>query len=133
MKKILIVDDEKDFVNLMKGFLEKRGYAVTSAYDGIGALEKTKESPDMVLLDIKMPNMDGFEVLRRLRSNPDTANTHIIMLTAMTETASIFESQRFRATDHIVKPTNLEDLLKVIRKYLDDDMGRSAATLKRRF
>lgn len=124
MKKILLIDDEKDFVDLVKKFLEMRGYAVIPAYNGIEALEKTKELPDMVLLDIKMPNMDGLEVLRRLRSNQDTVNTPIIMLTSKAETDSIFETQHLWASDYIIKPINLEDLLTLIKRYLDDDKRR---------
>jgi CheY-like chemotaxis protein len=124
MKKILLIDDEKDFVDLVKKFLEMRGYAVMPAYNGIDALEKMKELPDMVLLDIKMPDMDGFEVLRHLKSNPDIANAPIIMLTSKAETDSIFESQRLWASDYVIKPINLEDLLTLIKRYLDDDKRR---------
>jgi len=130
MKKILLIDDEKDFVDSIKEFLEKRGYAVTPAYNGIDGLEKTKELPDMVLLDIKMPDMDGFEVLQHLRSNPRTKNIPIIMLTSKAEVDSIFVSQRLRASDYIIKPVNLEDLLKMIERYLDDDRRWPIVVLK---
>src|SRR4030042_5134943 len=124
MKKILLIDDEKDFVDSTKEFLEMRGYTVIPAYNGIDALKKMKESPDIVLLDIKMPDMDGFEVLRHLRSNPANLNTTIIMLTSKAETDSIFESRHLWADDYLIKPANLEDLLKLLKRYLDDDKRR---------
>lgn len=118
MKKILIIDDEKDFVDSIKEFLELRGYTVITAYNGIDALEKMKELPNVALLDIKMPNMGGLEVLEHLRWNSNALNTAIIMLTAKVESDSMLESQRLGASDYIVKPINLEDLLTVIKRYI---------------
>ncbi len=118
MKKILLVDDEKDFVDSIKEFLELRGYEIITAYSGIDAIERIKELPDMVILDIKMPNMGGLEVLEHLRWNSNALNTAIIMLTAKVESDSMLESQRLGASDYIVKPINLEDLLTVIKRYI---------------
>lgn len=118
MNKILLVDDEKDFVDSVKEFLELRGYEIITAYSGIDALEGMKELPDMVILDIKMPNMGGLEVLEHLRWNPNAINAAIVMLTAKAGSDSMLESQRLGANDYIVKPVNLENLLMVIKKYM---------------
>ena len=118
MKKILLVDDEKDFVGSMKEFFELRGYEIITAYSGIDALEKMKELPNMVILDIKMPDMDGLEVLEHLRWNTNAINTAIVMLTAKAGSDSMLESQRLGASDYIVKPTSLENLLTVVKRYI---------------
>ena len=129
MKKILLVDDEKDFVDSIKEFIELRGYKVIPAYNGRDALKKMIRFPDMVLLDIKMPDMDGFEVLQHLKSNPETSHTPVIMLTSKADTGSIFESKGLKANDYIIKPTNLEDLMTLVRKYLDDDKRQPISSM----
>ncbi len=123
-KKILIVDDEKDFVETVRNFLTERGYEVSAAYDGRDALEKAKELPSLILLDIKMPDMDGFEVLRRLRSEHITTTIPVIMLTVKHETESIFEAKDLEATDYLMKPISLEELWTMIGRYLDEDKVR---------
>jgi DNA-binding response OmpR family regulator len=124
MKRILLVDDEKDFVSSVKDFLEMRGYEVMGAFDGTSALERVQDKPDMVLLDIKMPGMDGYEVLRRIRTDRSPSEMPVIMLTTTSDTSSIFQAQELSATDYIVKPTNLQDLLAMLKKYLDENMRR---------
>jgi DNA-binding response OmpR family regulator len=124
VKRILLVDDEKDFVESVKDFLEMRGYEVMVAYDGMSALESAQKLPDLVLLDIKMPVMDGYEVLRRLQASRATAEIPVIMLTTKSETSSIFDAQKLSATDYIIKPTNLQELLDMIKKYLDENRRR---------
>ncbi len=123
-KKILVVDDEKDIVDTIKTYLEGRGYDILEAYNGDEALAEAKKSPDLILLDIMMPGIDGFEVLRRLRNNVITDKIPVIMLTSKRETKSIFESQNLRATDYIVKPFSLDKMLDLIDRYLDDDRRR---------
>ncbi len=82
-KKILVVDDERHIVRLVEVNLTRAGYDVVTAYDGVEALEAVKnETPDMIVLDVMMPRMDGFEVLRRLQADPETQNIPVIMLTA---------------------------------------------------
>jgi len=124
MKRILLVDDEEDFVKSVKDFLEIRGHEVIPAYDGISALEKMQERPDLVLLDIKMPGMDGYEVLRRIRMDRGITETPIIMLTSKSYTRDIFDAQELSATDYLIKPTNLQELLVLIGKYLDKNKRR---------
>ena len=120
-KRLLLVDDERDFIDTIKRFLEPRGYATVIAYNGKEALEKATRGADLILLDIMMPGMDGFEVLRRLRSDPATKGIPIIMLTAKAETKDIFEAKGLKATDYLIKPVSMEDLALVLGRYLDQD------------
>lgn len=120
MKKeiILLVDDEKDLVKIVKNRIEAAGYEVLVAYDGAQALEKVKERPDLILLDIMMPGLDGLEVLRRLRNNLETKEVPVIMFTAAGESKSILEAQGLGATDYIIKPFQPEKLLSLIKRYI---------------
>jgi two-component system alkaline phosphatase synthesis response regulator PhoP len=80
-KKILIVEDERDILHLVKHYLEKEGFRTIFAVTGLEALKKdTEDRPDLVVLDLMLPEMDGLEVCKRLRSAPDTAMLPIIML-----------------------------------------------------
>ncbi len=117
-KKILIIDDEKELIDTIEPYLSARGYAVTSAVNSREGLKKIREKPDMVLLDIMMPGLDGFEVLRRTRDNPETKDLGVIMLTAKSESSSIFKAQDLGATDYIIKPFRLGELMGVIKKYI---------------
>jgi two-component system, OmpR family, alkaline phosphatase synthesis response regulator PhoP len=81
-KKILAVDDERHIVRLVEVNLQRAGYEVVTAYDGREALEKVKsENPDLVVLDVMMPYMDGFEVLKNLKADPSTADNPMELLT----------------------------------------------------
>lgn len=118
-KVILIVDDELDILELLRNFLKKAGYRAMTASSGRVALEKAKEHPDLILLDIVMPGgLDGYEVLSRLKCGLATKNIPVIMLTAKSESASIFKAQNLDVTDYIIKPCNPSELLKVVKKYI---------------
>jgi two-component system alkaline phosphatase synthesis response regulator PhoP len=118
-KKILVIDDESGVVEAVQHILRESSYEVFTAYDGMEGLEKTKkEKPDLILLDIMMAGLDGFEVLRRLRRCPDVSSTPVIMLTARAETGYIFKALDLRATDYIIKPFDAKQLLKLIKRYL---------------
>ena len=117
--KILVVDDEPQLVELLKMRLEVMGYSVLTAYDGQEGLAKaTQEHPDLILLDIMMPKMDGCETLSRLKQQPETRAIPVIMLTAKGDTHSITRLQALRATDYFIKPFDATELLAFIRKYL---------------
>lgn len=120
MKKetILLVDDEKEPAEIMRNRLEAAGYGVSVAYDGEQALEKAREHPSIILLDIMLPGIDGLEVLHQLRDSEETRETPVIMLTAVGGTKSIFEAQDLGATDYIIKPFKPEELLSLIRRYI---------------
>jgi DNA-binding response OmpR family regulator len=80
--KILIVDDEKDIVTILKMALEKQGFLVAEAYDGFEAMQKiATEKPDLILLDLMMPKLDGHSVNLRLKENPETAGIPVIVIT----------------------------------------------------
>ena len=104
-QKILVVDDEEPILELLKYNLEKEGYDVRGAGDGIQAVEVAKKFlPDLVLLDIMMPRMDGVEACRQIRAMPELANTFIVFLTARTEEYSEIAAFDGGADDYIQKP-----------------------------
>src|SRR3569833_1865849 len=89
--RVLVVDDERHIVRLAQVCLERDGYEVITAADGKEALEKVASThPDLVILDVMMPYMDGFEVLQNLRKNPETRELPVIMLTAKAQDADVF-------------------------------------------
>ena len=118
-KRILIVDDEAELLELVKMRLEAHQYEVLTAASGTSGLEcALKERPDLILLDVMMPGMDGNEVLRRLRHDERTRSIPVIMLTAKGDTRSILNAQSLWATDYFIKPFEASELLACIRKYL---------------
>jgi len=114
MKNILIVEDEKDMVTGLKFNLEARDYAVTAAYDGEAGYQKAlKEKPDLVILDLMLPKLNGYEVCKRLKAEiPDLP---IIMLTAKSQEAEIVTGLELGADDYITKPFSVLELLARIK------------------
>lgn len=110
--KILIVDDVMSNVLLLKVLLTNEKFAIATASNGRQALEQVeKENPDLVLLDVMMPDMSGFEVAQHLKSNPNTADIPIIFLTALNSTTDIVKGFQVGANDFISKPFNKEELI----------------------
>lgn len=110
--KILIVDNVMSNVLLLKVLLTNEKFAIATASNGRQALEQVeKENPDLVLLDVMMPDMSGFEVAQHLKSNPNTADIPIIFLTALNSTADIVKGFQVGANDFISKPFNKEELI----------------------
>jgi DNA-binding NtrC family response regulator len=110
--RVLLVDDEKGFVDTMAKRLENRGYAVGVAYDGPQALEALDEGDiffDVVVLDVKMPGMDGNEVLKRIKA--DHPLVEVVMLTGHATVESAIEGMKAGAFDYMMKPCNLDDLM----------------------
>ena len=105
--KILIADDEKGLVSMMKAYFELSGYQVLTACGGNEALKKTACGPDIILLDINMPDMDGFTVCQRIREH---VSCPILFLTARVETGDKIKGFTSGADDYIVKPFDLEEL-----------------------
>ena len=118
-KRILIVDDELSILVPIKFLLEKNGYQVIQAGDGITGIEKAGESrPDMILLDIQLPEMDGYTVARKLKSNPQFSDTPIV---AVTSYAMVGDRERVLesgCTGYIEKPINPETFVEEISQYL---------------
>ena len=105
--RILLADDEKGLVSMMAAYFELCGYQVLTACSGAEALEKAARLPDLILLDINMPDVDGFTVCRRIREH---VSCPILFLTARIETGDKIEGFRAGADDYIVKPFDLEEL-----------------------
>lgn len=116
-KKILIVDDEPEFVNLVRLRLEANGYEVIDAPDGEEGLKKAEEgNPDIILLDIMMPKKDGYTLMRELKYKETTKSIPIIVITAKPDMKDLFEIEGFK--DYVVKPFEDEDLLLRIKRAL---------------
>jgi len=114
MKKILIIDDEVDFVQLLRFRLEASGYFVISAFDGMSGVEMAKkEKPDLILLDVLLPKMDGYSVLKNLKEDVYTAQIPIIMLTCKQKTEDISG-----LSGYMIKPYDKEDLLRSIKNII---------------
>ncbi len=118
-KKILVVDDEPDIADSLKLRLDMAGYDVVTAVNGQEAVEKARsEKPDLILLDLMMPKMDGYEVCHVLRSNEDTKKTPVVVLTALQMVGDIDKAFEAGANDYISKPFTNERLLAKIQKLL---------------
>ncbi len=120
-KRILVVDDEPDIVTLVKSRLEANGYEVVSAYNGKDGLEKAEEAqPDMILLDLMMPIMDGYEAGQKLKENPKTKDIPIILFTAAAaEEVAKKGADTIEAIDYVVKPFDDAALLFLINRIAD--------------
>lgn len=118
---ILVVDDHRDFVFATKLFLETQGYQVREAYDGLEALEAVeKEKPDLIILDVMMPRLDGWATLQVLQGNEATARIPVLMLTALKEPVNVLTGFDLGCTWFYTKPiTDYDDLALVIRRILD--------------
>ena len=126
-KKILAVDDERHIVRLVQVNLERAGYTVVTAFDGKEALEKVEsENPDLVVLDVMMPYMDGFEVLQTLRKNQATRELPVIMLTAKAQDADVFRGWQSGVDCYLTKPFNPMELISFVKRIFagnPDDNG----------
>lgn len=118
MKKILLVDDEKDIVEFLKYNLEQEDYEVVVGYDGEEALEKLDETPDLIILDIMMPKLDGFETCKRIREKKDFEHTPIIFLTAKAGEANEIKGLELGASDYIQKPISPKKLIARVKSNL---------------
>jgi CheY-like chemotaxis protein/MinD-like ATPase involved in chromosome partitioning or flagellar assembly len=110
-EKILIIDDDLDTLRLVGLMLQRQGYQISAATNGQQGLEKAfEEDPDLILLDVMMPDMDGYEVTRRLRQNPSTLETPILMFTAKTQLDDKVIGYEVGANDYLTKPTHPSEL-----------------------
>jgi DNA-binding response OmpR family regulator len=108
---ILVVDDDPNALDIVRTFLESRGYRVATAHDGNEALSLLESvGPSLVLLDVMMPGMDGWEVARVIKNHPKFGNTRVVMLTARSDFTDKHEGLRAGADDYIVKPIQLREL-----------------------
>lgn len=117
--KILVVDDEKDIVDLVSYNLEKEGFKVLKAYDGESALRMVQtKSPDLVILDLMLPGVQGLEVCRKIRENPRSASLPIIMLTAKGDEVDRVVGLEMGADDYVAKPFSVRELCARVRAIL---------------
>jgi DNA-binding response OmpR family regulator len=113
--KILVVDDDKEIVNMLKEKLTKEGYIVSTACDGEDALAKVKtDKPDIILLDLMMPKLNGFETLKQIRDNFQDRWMPIIILSAKAELESVKQCYSMEADHYLTKPCEMEKLLRGI-------------------
>lgn len=118
-QKILVVDDEPEAVELVEFNLKQAGYAVTTAEDGAEALKKARtQSPDLIVLDVMLPEMDGFEICKALRLDPATRRMPILMLTAKAGEIDRVLGLELGADDYLTKPYSPRELLLRIKKIL---------------
>ena len=132
-QKVLVVDDEEPILELLKYNLEKQGYDVRTASDGIEAVEVAKKfHPELVLLDIMMPKMDGVEACRQIRAMPELVNTFIVFLTARAEEYSEIAAFDVGADDYILKPIKPRVLMSRISAIFrrDSKKKNSSAQIK---
>ena len=119
MSRILVVDDDHDIVRLIKAYLEKAGYLVMSAYDGETALHiLRRDHPDLLVLDLMLPDRDGWDLTRLIRANPNLAEIPIIMLTARVEDSDKIVGLEIGADDYITKPFNPREVVARVRALL---------------
>ncbi len=117
--RILVVDDEDNLRTILSQELQGEGYDVETAPDGRSAMDTINATPfDLVLLDIKMPNVDGFEVLKYIKQNHKTLK--VIMLTGFADLKNAIESKKLGAEDFVSKPYDLVDLLTTIERVLSE-------------
>jgi two-component system KDP operon response regulator KdpE len=131
-KRILVVDDEPGMIEILRINLEWEGYEVSEASNGLEGLEKTlTERPDLVILDVMMPEMDGWEVLERIETNPQTAGLPVIMLTVKSEESDIIYGLEKGAVEYVTKPFDPAQLSETIRLLLERSNRRSREAHRR--
>ena len=118
-ERILVVDDDKEVVRLMRAYLEKAGYEVLVAYDGETAVHSLRrDRPDLMLLDLMLPDRDGYDITRLVRRDPSLANIPIIMLTARVEDTDKIIGLELGADDYVTKPYNPREVVARVRARL---------------
>ncbi len=117
--KVLVVDDEPDIVEFLEKTLRADGYLVLPAYDGIAALDMAStEKPDLIILDIMMPMMSGYEVCEQLKSNPATQQIPVLCVSSAHSADARAKSMRSGAVNLVTKPFLPQELLAQVRRYL---------------
>lgn len=118
-QRILVVDDDRDIVRLLQGYLEQASFAVQVAYDGGTALQQVRHNPpDLVLLDLMLPDRDGWDIIRTLRSDEELAHLPIIMLTARVDDMDKILGLELGADDYVTKPFNPREVVARVRAVL---------------
>ena len=130
-QRILVVDDDKEVVRLMRAYLEQAGFEVLVAYDGETAVHNLRrEKPDLVLLDLMLPGMDGWEITRLMRSDTNLAATPIIMLTARVDDTDKIVGLEMGADDYVTKPYNPREVVARVKARLRSADSYQAQVLR---
>lgn len=118
-KKVLVVDDNRDTVRIIRDALEGAGFYVASAYDGREALERVREeAPDLMILDLMMPKMSGYEVCNEIRKDPKTKELIVLMLTARSDIDAKIQGIEGGANDYLIKPVEPREVVSRVRRFL---------------
>ena len=119
MTRILVVDDERDAREVVKTTLQKNGYQVVEATDGVEAYAAAAGKPDLIVLDLMLPKLNGFEVLEKLKENPQTSYIPVVILTARGQAQDETRALRSGVTDYMTKPWSADELADRVRIALD--------------
>lgn len=124
--KVLVVDDEPNVLRSLVQYLTIEEFTVETASNGVEALEKVDSfNPELILLDVMMPGMDGFEVLDKVKEKPGHGDTPVIMLTAKDQSSDVLKGYQSGATSYLVKPFNLDELVETINQTLERSKSKS--------
>ena len=124
-KRVLVVDDEPDFAAIVKGNLEKEGFEIEIAYNGVEAMEKIKATPpDAIVLDVMMPEKDGYEVCAELKKDKKYTDIPIVMLTAVADHVSStryshWDGMNMEADDYLPKPASADEITESVKRLLN--------------
>lgn len=126
---ILVVDDNKITTKLLRRYLEANGFEASEAYDGIDCLEKLKERrPNAIVLDVMMPRMDGYETVSNIKSNPETKDIPVVIVTALNDVANQLKSIEAGSDDFLSKPIEEKLLVAKVRLLSSLDINQSKAS-----
>lgn len=122
MKKILIVDDEADIIEILQFVLEAQGYECVTAMDGETGLNLAREiNPDLIILDVMMPRINGYKISRLLKFDAKYKNIPILMVTARSQEEDKLIGEETGADEYITKPFDLDEVVKIVQKYLETE------------
>jgi len=125
-KRILVVEDNLDQVELLSFNLRKEGFTIGTATDGIQAIKKARSLlPDLILLDVMLPELDGYAVCETLRRDPKTASIPVIMVTAVSSTLASFAGREAGANEYVTKPFDFKQLLRCINALLPSGSSKA--------
>lgn len=123
-RNILVVDDEPQICELLSGYFQETGFQTSVAYNGVEALNLLKTTkPDLIILDVLMPKMDGFELLKNLKSNPDYSAIPVIILTAKSDARNVAKGVSLHADFYLPKPFSFDNLMNFVNLLLNEREG----------
>lgn len=125
MTKVMVVDDEPDIVRLVSFSLKRHGFEVVEANDGLTAITMAEEeAPDLILMDVMMPVMNGYDASKKLKENPKTQGIPIVMLSAKSQKTEMAAGIESGAMEYICKPFTPSELVEQVRKFVQAEQGK---------